>query len=153
MRTTMAYDAGNRRDVRALEKQAKLADQQRREIVTGIMSVEPGRRWMHDILTACHIVSTSFSDVGLRMAFMEGQREVGIRLLTDIMGACPDQYIQMMREANGRASSNDARSQRNRSNVDRSDSVADADDDTGGDDSTDLYDDRAFGPDRAKEPN
>jgi len=134
----MPYDASNRRDVKALERQAKLADQQRKEIVNGIMSVEAGRRWMCDLLESCHIFATSFSDVGLRMAFMEGQREVGIRLLTDIMSACPDQYITMMRERNGRQSANDARGSRKDTNGRDSDSVSDYD--SGGDDATDFYD-------------
>ncbi len=73
----MPYDASNRRDVKAAEKQAKVAEQQRREVVTGIMSVAPGRSWMCDILEHCHIFATSYNDVANRMAFMEGQREVG----------------------------------------------------------------------------
>src|SRR5882672_4979519 len=133
----MPYDAGNRRDVRAAEKQAKLVEQQRREIVTGIMSVAPGRSWMCDILESCHIFATSFSDVGLRMAFMEGQREVGIRLLTDIMGACPDQYVLMMRERNERNSAYDAR--RSRKDTNGRYSEPDPDYDSGGDNTADLY--------------
>ena len=136
----MPYDASNRRDVKALERQAKLADQQRKEIVNGIMSVEAGRRWMCDLLESCHIFATSFSDVGLRMAFMEGQREVGIRLLTDIMSACPDQYVTMMRERNERQSSIDSRHQRRDPNADGRDSDADPDYRSGSDDATDLYD-------------
>jgi hypothetical protein len=134
----MAYDAGNRRDVKAAEKAAKVADQQRKEVVNGIMSVAPGRSWICDILESCHIFATSFSDRGLRMAFMEGQREVGIRLLTDIMGACPDQYITMMRERNERASAADARHSGRAPDTDGRDSDADPDYDSGGDDSADL---------------
>src|SRR5215467_13560298 len=123
---TMPYDAGNRKDVRALEKRAKLEEQQRREIVTGIMSVAPGRKWMCDLLEHCHIFSTSFSDAAIRMAFMEGQREVGILLLTDIMSACPNEYITMMGERNARQSAIDARLSRNRSDGDGSDSGSEA---------------------------
>jgi hypothetical protein len=137
----MAYDAGNRRDVRAAEKQAKVADQQRREIVNGIMSVEAGRRWMCELLETCHIFATSFSDVDLRMAFMEGQREIGLRLLMDIMGACPDEYIRMMRERNERQSAIDARSSRRGPDTDGRDSYTDSDDGSEGDDTTD-FDDR-----------
>lgn len=104
----MPYDAGNRKDVRAAEKTARLHEQQRKEIVTGIMSVAPGRSWMCDLLEHCHIFHTSYNDLPHRMAFMEGQREVGIRLLSDIMGACPDQYVLMMRERNERNASYDA---------------------------------------------
>ena len=134
----MPYDASNRRDVKALERQAKLADQQRKEIVNGIMSVEPGRRWMCDLLETCHIFATSFSDVDLRMAFMEGQREIGLRLLMDIMGACPDQYVTMMRERNGRQSANDARGNRKDSNG--RDSNTDPDEGSGSDDAADFDD-------------
>jgi hypothetical protein len=132
----MAYDASNRRDVKAAEKQARLAEQQRREIVTGIMSVVPGRSWMCDILENCHIFATSFSDVGLRMAFMEGQREVGIRLLTDIMAACPDHYVLMMRERNERNSAYDAR--RSRPDADGRDRQPESDYDSDGDHATDF---------------
>src|SRR5258705_691224 len=131
----MSYDAGNRKDVKAADKQAKLAEQQRREIVTGIMSVAPGRSWMCDILESCHIFATSYNDIGLRMAFMEGQREVGIRLLTDIMGACPDQYVLMMRERNERTAAYDAR--RSRKDTDGRYREPDTDYFTGSDDTAD----------------
>ena len=134
----MPYDAGNRKDVRAAEKTAKLVEQQRREIISGIMSVAPGRSWMCDLLEHCHIFHTSYNDLPHRMAFMEGQREVGIRLLTDIMGACPDQYVLMMRERNERDSSYDAR--RSRKDTDGRDRESNPDDGSGRDDSADLYD-------------
>jgi hypothetical protein len=136
------YDAGNRRDVRTAQKQAKVVELQRREVVNGIMSVAPGRKWMCELLETCHIFATSFSDVGLRMAFMEGQREVGLRLLADIMGACPDRYIEMMRERNERQSASDARysrPERSTEDPDGGDSDADADDDSGSDDAPDLH--------------
>jgi hypothetical protein len=134
----MAYDAGNRRDVKTAEKAAKVADQQRKEIVNGIMSVEPGRRWMCELLEICHIFATSFSDVDLRMAFMEGQREIGLRLLMDIMASCPDEYVQMMRERNERQSAIDARHSRRGPDADGRYSDADPDDGSESDDSTDL---------------
>ena len=118
----MPYDAGNRRDIREAQKRAKVEEQQRREIVNGIMSVGPGRRWMCDILETCHVFATSYADSGLRMAFLEGQREIGLRLLMDIMGACPDRYIEMMRERNERQSSIDARQQRSGQDGDGRDS-------------------------------
>ena len=134
----MPYDPTNRRDVKTAQKQAKVADQQRREIVNGIMSVCPGRRWICDLLETCHIFATSYSDVGLRMAFLEGQREIGIRLLMDIMASCPDQYVTMMRERNERQSANDSRSERRRE--DANGGNLEPDDSGSGDDSTDVYD-------------
>jgi len=135
------YDAGNKKDVRRLEKQAKLEEQQRKEIVTGIMSVAPGRRWICELLEHCHVFATSYSDVGNRMAFMEGQREVGLMLLADIMSACPDQYILMMRERNERESTN---SVRNRKDSDGRDSGSGSDDISSIDDPADEHYYREF---------
>src|SRR5262245_21646192 len=134
---SMPYDAGNRKDVRAMEKRAKLEETQRREVISGIMSVAPGRKWMCDLLEHCHIFSTSFSDAAIRMAFMEGQREVGILLLTDIMASCPDEYVTMMGERNARQSAIDARLSRDRPDGDGS-SSGQGTDDGEGDDGADL---------------
>jgi hypothetical protein len=134
----MPYDASNRRDVRAAEKQAKLEEQQRREIVTGIMSVAPGRSWICDLLEHCHVFHTSFNDSSNRMAFMEGQREIGLRLLTDIMGACPDHYVLMMRERNERNSVYDAR--RGRPDANGRDRESDSDYGPEGDYATNIDD-------------
>lgn len=35
------------------------------------------------------------------MAFRNGERNVGIRLLTDVMRVAPHEFVDMMREANG----------------------------------------------------
>jgi len=135
----MAYDAGNRKDVRALEKESKFENQQRMEVIKGIMSVPPGRKWMYDLLFRCHVFSTSYSDLGLRMSFMEGQREVAIWVLTDIMSACPDSYVEMMREANERQSAIDSRL--SRKDAYGGDKGSGPDDGSGGDDAPDIYDD------------
>src|SRR5215831_5395103 len=138
----MAYNAGNRKDVRELEKQAKLEEQQRREIITGIMSVAPGRKWMYDLLLSCHCFTTCYADLSNRMAFMAGEQSIGIRLLTDIMRACPAEYVTMMGEANARQSAIDARLSKHRPDSDGSDS-GQGDDDGEGDYGSDEYDPRS----------
>jgi hypothetical protein len=130
------YDAGNKKDVRRLEKQAKLEEQQRREIVTGIMSVAAGRGWMCQLLEHCHVFATSYADVSNRMAFMEGQREVGLTLLADIMSACPDFYVTMMRERNERSTISDVR---NRKDTNGRDQGRGSDDDATDDDAADEH--------------
>lgn len=138
----MPYDASSRKDVRAMQKQAKLEEQQRREVIGGIMSVAPGRKWMCELLEHCHCFATSYSDVAHRMAFMEGQREVGIMLLNDIMVSCPDEYITMMGERNARQSATDARLSQRREDTDGGDSGQGADNDSGGNYAADHYRDR-----------
>lgn len=105
----MAYNAARRRDVREAEKQSKVAEQQRAEIIFGLMSVAGGRSWMYDLLEFCSVFATTFSPNPSLAAFKEGQRNVGIRLLNDIMQSCPDQYVLMMRERNERDASRDRR--------------------------------------------
>lgn len=108
----MNYNAGNRTDVRRLEKQAKIDEAARKQVIVGLMDSPPGRQWMHDRLSGCHLFSTSFSLTALETAFKEGERNQGLQLLTDVMSACPDQYVQMMREANVRHITADTRSER-----------------------------------------
>src|SRR5512143_1860162 len=98
----MAYNAGERKDVRKAEKESRIAERQRREIITGLMSTMAGRSWMLERLEECHIFATSFNRDAITMAFMEGERRTGLLLLNDIMQSCPDQYILMMRERNQR---------------------------------------------------
>ena len=95
-------DFSNKKDIRRATKEAKLAQRQDQEIVTQLMSTTPGRSWMLRKLEACHVFSSSFNAQPHFMAFSEGERNIGLQLLNDIMAACPDHYIQMMRERNER---------------------------------------------------
>jgi hypothetical protein len=99
----MTFNAANRKDVRRLEKQARLDTRARRETIQTLMSTTQGRQWVHERLTVCHVFATSFSTNAYESAFREGERNVGLQLLNDVM-TCPDEYIQMMREANVRDS-------------------------------------------------
>lgn len=106
----MSDNAANRKTIRRKEKAAKLVDTQRREVITSVMSSVAGRQWLWDILSSCHIFATTFNGEALQSAFMEGQRATGLALLSDILAACPDQYIQAMRESNDRSSADEQRS-------------------------------------------
>jgi hypothetical protein len=98
----MSPNAADRKSVRQQEKAARLADRQRQEVITSIMSTAPGRAWLWDTLASCHIFVTTFIPDSNASAFQEGRRSVGLALLADIMQACPDYYIQAMRESNER---------------------------------------------------
>ena len=95
-------NASDRKSIRAKEKVAKLADQNRREQLVQIMSTIPGREWVWNMLERAHIFRTSFSPDPYLTAFNEGERNQGQLLLNDIMEACPDQYVLAMRESNER---------------------------------------------------
>ena len=106
----MPDNAANRKSIRRKEKASRLADVQRREVITQLMSTEAGRHWMWDTLASCHIFATTFNGDPTQSAFMEGQRAAGLAMLSDIMAACPDQYIQAMRESNVRSTADEQRS-------------------------------------------
>jgi hypothetical protein len=110
---------------RAQKREAKAAKAKRAQddaVVQSLMSSPAGRAWMLSHLEICSIFGTTFTGDALRSAFAEGRREIGLRLLADIMHAAPDAYIQMMKE------STDGR----RSDLDRSDRDNDANYDASG---------------------
>jgi hypothetical protein len=103
-------NAADRKSIRRLEKAAKLADAQRHQVIFNLMSTSYGRQWVWDLLAAAHMFeANTISDPRLSGIF-DGERNLGLRLLSDIMAACPDQFVQAMREANDRSSTDERRS-------------------------------------------
>lgn len=95
-------DASNRKDVRAAEKAAKVTQAEQDYTLTNIMSTTAGRKWFHDLIASCRVFADPFSGDALVEAHSKGERNVGLRLFMDIMRACPDSYLLMMREENAR---------------------------------------------------
>ena len=105
----MTYNAANRKDVRRAEKQARIDFHARLEMTRTLMSTTTGRQWMYELLNDCHVFISSFNPSAPDMAFAEGKRLIGLRLFNEVTEAAPDQYVMMMREANVRHSTADAR--------------------------------------------
>ena len=101
--------AADRKSIRRKEKEARQADRLRAEVISGVMSTAAGRQWLWDTLASCHMFHTTFNGDALASAFAEGQRATGLAILSDIMLACPDQYIQAMRESNDRNATDERR--------------------------------------------
>src|SRR6266571_4351878 len=142
----MAYDAGNKKDIRRAEKAARQSELVRSDIVRGIMSQPPGRAYIYDRLSVAHIFHSSFSADPLRMAFSEGERNIGLQLLADLLAFCPHQFTLMLQERNaedGRRSSDNNGHQRDHPDPGRPDSSADSADEVG----INLYGDPADTPD------
>lgn len=95
----MTFNAADRKSIRQAEKASAAINRQRVEVVCNIMAATPGRAYIWGELSACHVFATSFASDPLQMAFLEGERNAGLRLLNDIMEACPEEFILMMREA------------------------------------------------------
>lgn len=95
----MSDDVGDRDKVRDKRRDAKLHEHEEGEALTAFMSSHIGRRWMYRTLEQCHMFTTSYSSSPIRMAFLEGERNIGLRLVADIMAFCPRRYAEMMQEA------------------------------------------------------
>lgn len=125
------YNAGDRKAIQQAKKLARQEEAQRHEVVGGILSVAPGRKWLHDLLESCNIFSTPFSGHDPQTNFNCGQQNIGLRLFADVMQH-PDSYLLMMKEANERAVTDDSRQRRDRENSDGGDN-ADSSEDSPGD--------------------
>ena len=100
-------NAADRKQIRAAEKAAAIAERERGEVVVEMMATTPRRRYVWEKLAAAGIFSTTFSTDPVQMAFNEGQRNQGLVLLNDVIQYCPEQFILAMREANGRRTADD----------------------------------------------
>lgn len=67
--------------------------------VREIMAFKKGRRFMWRLLDTAGIYRSTFALENAVMAFNEGQRNMGLMLLADIMEASPEKYTLMMKEA------------------------------------------------------
>ena len=103
----MMYDAGNAKHVEERAKKSKLFQRQLDEHLKSVLSTNVGRAWFFDLLGRCRLFQTSFNTDPGRMAFDEGQRNIGLMLQAEIGRVYPEAFTLMMREANERDSERD----------------------------------------------
>lgn len=63
-----------------------------------IMDEAWGRRFIWRQLERAGVFRSSFTGEAISMAFREGERNVGLKLLADIHELCPGRYEVMMKE-------------------------------------------------------
>jgi hypothetical protein len=80
----MRYDGGDPEQVKGRKDRQKTRELQKRTALRSIMAAPEGRMWMWDLLTACGVYRSSFSSDPLIMAFNEGRRDAGNRLISEI---------------------------------------------------------------------
>ncbi len=64
-----------------------------------LMSNKRGRRFVARLLERAGVWRLSFNTNALTMAFNEGTRNEGLRLLAQITAHCPDRYTEMLKES------------------------------------------------------
>ena len=87
------------------EKELILSQQQEKqehdslmEDLSKILCTDGGRRYLWRLLSFCRVMDRSMDRDSLVMAFREGQRDIGMRLMQDIYEAEPNAYELMRKE-------------------------------------------------------
>lgn len=97
-----AYDPTNLRG-QAAEREVKrqrdqLVLQEELDDIKSLMARPEMRRFMWRLLEKAGVNRTSFTGNSTTF-FNEGQRNIGLMMLSQILDACPEQYIVMLNEA------------------------------------------------------
>ncbi|HDY8290553.1 TPA: hypothetical protein RRG66_005079 [Klebsiella pneumoniae] len=64
-----------------------------------ICETEHGRRFIWRLIEQVGVWRTTYTGEALSAAFAEGKRNTGLKVFSDVMEACPDQYLAMAKEA------------------------------------------------------
>lgn len=93
------YDLSRPEAVRRERQQKALAEKQiEAEDLGRLMSSRWGRRIAWRLLDTAGVFQMSFNTNAMTMAFNEGNRNFGNRLLAEIIKHCPERYIEMLKE-------------------------------------------------------
>ena len=91
---------GQERKAEDDKQQDRLARETEGSDVQWLMSSKRGRRIVWRLLDRAGVFRLSFNTNAMTMAFAEGARNDGLRLLTLIHSLCPNLYPTMVKEAN-----------------------------------------------------
>lgn len=87
----------------ALEQEASKKQKLRRDNELNdlrlICKTEHGRRFVWRLLEQAGVWRSTYTGEALSAAFAEGKRNTGLMVFSDVMEACPDQYLVMANEA------------------------------------------------------
>lgn len=116
-----AYDSTNPKHV-AIQRRSSIEAQKSLDtFIAYTMGTVDGRRYLHNLLVRCHVFANPYTGDAGSTAFACGELNIGQQILADIMRICPDEYIQMMREANARDIADDSRRSRSDEDTNRDD--------------------------------
>jgi hypothetical protein len=65
-----------------------------------LLATDQGRRFLWKQLEACGVFKSSFTGSS-ETFFLEGQRNIGLKLLSDIMRVDPESYLRMIKSNKG----------------------------------------------------
>lgn len=96
----LVKNAADAEQVKEAGIKEKFGRKQELNDVYNILAIPSGRRWVWRVLSDCGVFKSSFTGNSTTF-FNEGRRDIGLRILADVMEANPDAYVQMAKEAQG----------------------------------------------------
>lgn len=95
------FDAGNPEDVRDRKELSKRSEELRIRGLRVILANSDAQAWLWDLMEFTGLFKTSFTG-NSQTFYLEGQRNVGLKIMADISKHSPESLIAMMKErANG----------------------------------------------------
>lgn len=91
------YNAGDPAAVRKQQDKQRESERRRIKGLQLIVEDPDARAWLWDLLEFCGIARVSFTG-NSETFFLEGGRNVGLRIQADLTAHFPESYISMMRE-------------------------------------------------------
>lgn len=95
----LVKNAADEGQVKEAGKKAQFRADRERQDMAWFLSFRQGRRIAWRYLSECGVFQSSHHPSGSQVYFLEGQRNIGLKLLADVTDASPDALIQMMKEA------------------------------------------------------
>lgn len=92
------YDASDQNAIGKRTSEAKRKEAKRLNGFKHLCDSPDGRAWLWWMLGELGFSRTSFSVDPLKMAFMEGQRDVALKLFAQMNKVAPDTYLRMQKE-------------------------------------------------------
>lgn len=91
------FNAGDEEQVAERKKLSATQEAQRIEGLRKIVNDPDSRLWLRDLLGFCGIGRSSFTG-NSQTFFLEGQRNVGLRVQGELVKHYPDAFITMLKE-------------------------------------------------------
>ncbi len=98
MEKVLVRNAADAEQVKGAEKKEAFGRDKELQDMKKVLETDFGRRVLKKILDSSRLHQTSFSESAHHMAFLEGQRNIGLMLLADITAADAAAYVKLMEE-------------------------------------------------------
>lgn len=96
------FDASDPKAVEARNRDIRIAERRRAEVIGAIMDLPQGREYFFELLEFCKIGHSPFATNALLMSHSCGELNVGLKVQADLLAAAPERYLLMLREAKER---------------------------------------------------